>query len=241
MQLAMPETKDSNASLHHEGILRPVVLHSFLLAMVKGVVLGWIAVPVVTVELNHDVQRGQKRIDAEFPVDHVLPLESHSKAVEHGVAQALATRQLQTLLPIVHDSKLSIFGGIGVAALERAVPNVVRLGARRGPAESPAAYLTNVGALVPTLVLISAGFRAKVRRFHSGWWPVDGLTALGTRHLAAAASTSRTRRPCASLRAVPPRRREAPCFNLAAATANNCANSVFRRTHIKNSLSSQQP
>ncbi len=177
LEITFPYPQHAIAARLHVGVLRLVEGDAAGLAMVKRGEFGGVAMPVVTIELNDKIDRGDKGIYTKLVTNQELAFIRHVKRIEYGVGGALEVVWFHAQLLCVHAAQMYAPLWVFVSALKRAIGDVVSLRPGRRPIEGLAAYLASVFGLVATLPFIRANNRAE-----AGF--VGGSVKRDTAHLA---------------------------------------------------------
>lgn len=155
-QVRLPQSHNLPSARPHVTVLGSVQRHPAEDASLPARALP--VVPVVTVELDDETGRRDRRVGGELAAEGRLPQILHAEAVEQRVAQPFRFRRAAELLTGVHREQHGAALGVGVTTCEGAVGDPVGAGRRagRGPAEGAAARLARVLGLVPALVFVVA-------------------------------------------------------------------------------------
>src|SRR5688572_6416279 len=89
LEFTFPDAYHAIAARLHVGILRLIESNTAGLAMVKRGELCGVAMPVVAIKLNHDIDRRHESINTEFVANKVLSLIGYADAVKDGIGSAL--------------------------------------------------------------------------------------------------------------------------------------------------------
>lgn len=154
--VTFPDSHHAVAARLHIGILRLVEGNAFELAMIKSQELGGVAMPIVAIELNHDIDGRHEGVNAEFVTNKVLSFIRNADAVKDGVGDALKVIWLHAELLGIHAAQMQGAIWVFVSALKRAIGNVVfsALGARRRPIKGLAANFASMFGLVAALPFV---------------------------------------------------------------------------------------
>jgi hypothetical protein len=117
--------------------------------------------PVVAIELDHD-SIGDERIDGELTADYVLFHVLEAEKVQHGVSITLESVGPDLLLGCIRGDKVGLIFRVGLAAWDRAVFDIVQLGAGRRPFERVPATLAGVNGFSATLPFVGVRGAAEV-------------------------------------------------------------------------------
>lgn len=148
--VAFPETKHGVAAFGEVGILGYVNCHSSALAIVWVGEPVWVAMPVITIELDDQIARRNERINTKLSADHELTFIRNADGVKQFVAKAFEAVRLEALLLEVHLAKHSRSFRVFVAAFNRTVDRV-RLCAGWRPTERLAAHFAGVLVFIAPL------------------------------------------------------------------------------------------
>lgn len=162
-EFAFPNSYHTIATCFHVCVLRLVERCAFGLAMVEGVKLCWVSVPVVAIKLNHRVYRGDKSVNTEFVPNEVLSFIRHTDTIENGIRSTLKIVRFHTELFGIHAAQVQSAFRVFISALDRAIGDVVlsAFTTRWRPIESVAAYFASVFRLIATLPFVGAFNRTK--------------------------------------------------------------------------------
>lgn len=118
--------------------------------------------PIVAVELDDQIVRRNKGVNAKLTADDMLRLVVDAQTVEQTVTDPLYTCLYAALLLGVHLNQSGVLIWISIAALWRTVQDVAELLKRRRFAKCLATHLASVCEFVLSLPLVSVIRRAKI-------------------------------------------------------------------------------
>lgn len=187
IEFAFPNAYHAITAFFHIRILRLIESHALGLAMVKGVKLCRVSVPVVAIKLNHRIYRGNKSVNTEFSPNEILPFIRYTDAIEDGIRSTFKIIRLHTLLFGIHTAQMQGALRVFISALDGTVGDIVLFVFAAGwrPVESVTANFARVFCLVSPLPFVSMFYAAKVMLslFHSGFSRIEHVAAQLTRHI----------------------------------------------------------
>lgn len=230
LEVTFPDAYHAVAARLHIGILRLVQGNAAGLAMVKHGELSGVSMPVVAIELNHDIDRRHEGINTEFVANKVLSLIGYADAVKDDIGSALKIVWLHAKLLGVHATKHNLAFRVFVRAFRRAIGHVVftALAARWRPKEGLAAHFADMLRLVAALPFVMAFDRAKAFFGSSG---IECDAASFASSILACPTLSLRCRAVALKRAITLLGAHMAGNDLAAAFTCNCSNLVIVDSH----------
>lgn len=181
LNITLPESQDSIPTLGKVGILGFINYNPPRLPTVKGLILGGVGVPVVTIKLNDGVMLRQVGINQEFISDQFLRLKTYAGILKQFIACNLQLVRGQLLLSKIHCYKLLSSLWVFIPATNRAIGRVILL-ARCRPSKRITANLTDRFNFIPTLpsYLMVKTTKEMLTLFNSGYRQVKEAAAVFT-------------------------------------------------------------
>lgn len=162
LDVMLPDTNNTITAGRHVGVLGIVKAHSTALPRTWLWKPLGIAMPVIAVELDHQIETGHEGVNTELVSNQPLTLIGYAKSVKQAITQEFKVVGVHCELLCVHATQLHFAVRISIAASKRTVEDIVMLVARWRPHEYFAAYLAGVARLVASLPGIRVGNTTEV-------------------------------------------------------------------------------
>lgn len=242
LEFALPYSDDLIATGRHVSILGAVKGYASTLPFIRYGESDRVAMPVITIKLDDDIERRYEGVNTKLVTDKILAFIRHTDLIKQSISCTLQiVRSHGKLLGIHLAQKVGAFW-VGIAAGNRAILDVVGLGAGRRPLELLATDDARICILVAALPFICMLNAAKVviSGLESIRWQIERLATQLTHNFMARLSLWTRCLAVAGKGTISLVGTQPLCDNLAASLADDCSDGVgvhgFIITHIGNTV-----
>ena len=186
-KVIFPDAKDRDTAYSHVGILALIESHAKSDPTIQRLSQPRIAVPVVSIELNHNTVLREVSVHYKLVINAVLSVKVDMKVFQKRIAHRFHGCSSAELQLAIHSQQLLTTLRVQISALQRAVSYI---DPRRRPTKGTFTHPTAIGNLISALPYIRALPRTESRHPRSPIGNVESRSADGTFNCSATASSS---------------------------------------------------